>query len=67
MIDSYSMMRIYIIVCPNALIDIDRINNQTFKDRKRHNTVKPVKSGHIKTDKTNILMTNGGLMKVVVE
>ena len=27
-------------------------------------TVKPVSSGHSKIDKTNILMTNGGLMKV---
>ena len=27
-------------------------------------TVKPVLSGHSKIDKTNILMTNGSLMKV---
>ena len=27
-------------------------------------TVKPVLSGHSKIDKTKILMTNGGLMKV---
>ena len=27
-------------------------------------TVKPVLSGHSKMDKTNILMTNGSLMKV---
>ena len=29
-----------------------------------YNTVKPVLSGHSKIDKTKILMTNGGLMKV---
>ena len=28
------------------------------------NTVKPVLSGHSKTDKTKILMTNGSVMKV---
>ena len=28
-------------------------------------TVKPVLSGHSKTDKTKILMTNGSLMKVI--
>ena len=28
------------------------------------NTVKPVLSGHSKIDKTKILMTNGGIMKV---
>ena len=28
------------------------------------NTVKPVLSRHSKTDKTNILMTNGSLIKV---
>ena len=28
------------------------------------NTVKPVLSGHLKIDKTNVLMENGSLMKV---
>ena len=27
-------------------------------------TVKPMQNGHSKIDKTNVLMTNGGLMKV---
>ena len=30
------------------------------------NTVKPVLSGHLKIDKTKILMTNGSLMRVEV-
>ena len=29
-----------------------------------NNTVKPVLSGHLKLDKTNVLMENGSLMKV---
>ena len=29
-----------------------------------HTTVKPVLSGHLQIDKTNILMENGSLMKV---
>ena len=29
-----------------------------------YNTVKPVLSGHLKTDKTKVLMANGKIMKV---
>ena len=34
------------------------------RERKNHNTVKPVLSGHLKIDKTKVLMENGSLMKV---
>ena len=29
-----------------------------------YSTVKPVKNGHLKMDKTNVLTTNGSLMKI---
>ena len=37
---------------------------QIFADNAYIHTVKPVLSGHLKIDKTKILMENGSLMKV---